>query len=43
MSNGERLVRAIRDRRAVRPIYQGLLREIEPHTVGIHEAGEPLH
>ncbi|CAN5801946.1 hypothetical protein BH24GEM1_BH24GEM1_23880 [soil metagenome] len=42
MSSGERLVRAILERRAVRLIYQGLPREIEPHMVGIHEAGEPI-
>ena len=42
MANGERLVRAILDRRVVRLIYQGLPREIEPHMVGIHEAGEPI-
>ena len=42
MANGERLVRAILERRVVRLIYQGLPREIEPHMVGIHEAGEPI-
>ena len=42
MSNGERLVRAILERRAVRLIYRGLPREVEPHMIGIHEAGEPI-
>lgn len=42
MSNGERLVRAILERRALTLVYRGLPREIEPHMVGLHEAGEPL-
>lgn len=41
-ANGERLVRAILERRPLKLIYQGLPREIEPYMVGIHEAGEPI-
>jgi hypothetical protein len=42
LSAGERLVLAILDHRLVRIRYQGRDRLIEPHLIGIHEAGEPL-
>ena len=42
LTGGERLVLAILDHRLVRIRYQGRDRLIEPHLVGIHEAGEPL-
>jgi hypothetical protein len=42
MAIGERLVRAILERRDITLIYQGLPRLVEPHMVGIHEAGEPI-
>ena len=38
----ERLVRAILDRRTVNLMYHGLRRVVEPHLIGIHEAGEPM-
>ena len=38
----ERLVRAILEHRTVTFVYQGLRRTVEPHLIGIHEAGEPL-
>lgn len=39
---GEALVRATREHRTVRFDYDGLARTVEPHLVGIHEAGEAL-
>ena len=39
---GEQLVRAILDHRVIRLRYQGLDRVVEPHLLGIHEAGEPM-
>jgi hypothetical protein len=42
LSGGERLVLAILDHRMVRIRYQGRDRLLEPHLMGLHEAGEPL-
>jgi hypothetical protein len=42
LTGAERLVLAILDHRVVRIHYQGRDRLIEPHMVGLHEAGEPL-
>ena len=39
---GERLVRAILDHRLVSFRYQGRERVVEPHLLGLHEAGEPM-
>lgn len=39
---GEILVRAVLERRPVRFDYHGLRRTVEPHLVGIHEAGEAM-
>ena len=39
---GERLVRAILEHRLVGFKYQGRERVVEPHLVGLHEAGEPM-
>lgn len=39
---GELAVRAIQEHRVVRFTYQTLEREVEPHLVGIHEAGEAM-
>jgi hypothetical protein len=39
---GERLVRAILDHRLVGFRYQGRERIVEPHLLGLHEAGEPM-
>jgi hypothetical protein len=38
----ERLVRAVLDHRTVNLVYEGLRRVVEPHVIGIHEAGEPV-
>ena len=38
----ERLVRATLEHRVVTFVYQGLRRTVEPHLIGMHEAGEPL-
>jgi len=38
----EQLVRATLDHRTVNMVYEGLRRVVEPHLVGIHEAGEPM-
>jgi hypothetical protein len=38
----ERLVRAVLEHRMVSFTYHGLPRVVEPHLIGIHEAGEPL-
>ena len=42
LSTGERLVLAILDHQVVRIRYQGRDRTVEPHLLGIHEAGEPI-
>jgi hypothetical protein len=42
LSDTERLIQATLGHRPVTFRYQGLLRTVEPHLVGIHEAGEPL-
>jgi predicted DNA-binding transcriptional regulator YafY len=42
LTTGERLVLAILDHRVVRIRYQGRDRTVEPHLLGIHEAGEPF-
>ncbi len=39
---GERLVRAILEHRLVGFRYQGRERIVEPHLLGLHEAGEPM-
>ena len=38
----ERLVRATMEHRVATFIYHGLRRTVEPHLIGMHEAGEPL-
>jgi hypothetical protein len=38
----EHLVRAVLDHRTVNLVYEGLRRVVEPHVIGIHEAGEPV-
>lgn len=38
----ERLVRATLEHRVASFVYRGLRRTVEPHMIGIHEAGEPL-
>ena len=42
LTGAERLVMAILDHRLVRFQYQGLERTVEPHLLGLHEAGEPM-
>ena len=42
LTAAERLVLAILDHRVVRVRYQDRERTIEPHLLGIHEAGEPM-
>ena len=42
LSPTEQLVRAVLDHRTVTLVYEGLRRVVEPHLVGIHEAGEPM-
>ena len=42
LTAGERLVLAILEHRVVRLRYQGRDRLVEPHLLGLHEAGEPL-
>jgi hypothetical protein len=42
LTGAERLVLAILDHRIVRFRYQGRERTVEPHLLGIHEAGEPM-
>jgi hypothetical protein len=42
LTTGERLVLAILDHQVVRLSYQGRDRIVEPHLLGIHEAGEPI-
>ena len=38
----ELLVRAVIEHRTVTLVSEGLRRVVEPHLVGIHEAGEPM-
>jgi hypothetical protein len=42
LTPAEQLVRATLDHRTVNLVYEGLRRVVEPHLVGIHEAGEPM-
>ena len=42
LTGAERLVAAILDHRVVHFRYQGHERTVEPHLLGLHEAGEPL-
>jgi hypothetical protein len=42
LTGAERVVMAILDHRLVRFRYQGHERTVEPHLLGLHEAGEPL-
>ena len=42
LTDAEHLVQAVLAHRPVTFRYQGLLRTVEPHLVGLHEAGEPL-
>jgi hypothetical protein len=42
LTPAEQLVRATLDHRTVNMVYEGLRRVVEPHLVGIHEAGEPM-
>ena len=42
MTPAEILVRAVLDHRKVTLVYEGQCRVVEPHLVGIHEAGEPM-
>jgi predicted DNA-binding transcriptional regulator YafY len=41
-TGSERLVKAILARRVVTFFYRGLARTVEPHMLGLHEAGESL-
>ena len=41
-SGTERLVRAILEHRVASFTYHGLSRTVEPHLIGLHEAGEPM-
>ena len=38
----ESLIRAVQGRRVVVFLYDGLLRTVEPHALGLSSAGEPL-
>ncbi len=42
LTGTERVVRGTLEHRAVNFVYHGLRRTVEPHLVGIHEAGEAL-
>jgi WYL domain len=42
LTGAERLVLAILDHRVARFLYQGRERTVEPHMLGLHEAGEPM-
>jgi WYL domain-containing protein len=42
LTGAERLVAAILDHRVVHLRYQGHDRTVEPHLLGLHEAGEPM-
>ncbi|MGH7527478.1 MAG: WYL domain-containing protein [Gemmatimonadales bacterium] len=39
---GEQLVKAVADHRVATFKYHGLPRIVEPHLLGVHEAGEPM-
>jgi hypothetical protein len=41
-TRGQRLIRAVQEHRVVELTYQGHQRTVEPHIVGLHEAGEPV-
>ena len=42
LTPAEQLVRAVLEHRTVNLVYEGLRRIVEPHLIGIHEAGEPM-
>jgi hypothetical protein len=42
LTPAEHLVRAVLDHRTVNLVYEGLRRTVEPHLIGIHQAGEPM-
>ena len=42
LTPAEQLVRAVLDHRTVNLVYEGLRRVVEPHLVGLHQAGEPM-
>jgi hypothetical protein len=42
LTPAERLVHAVLEHRTVSLVYEGLRRVVEPHLIGIHEAGEPI-
>jgi hypothetical protein len=42
LTTTEMVVRATLEHRVLRFTYKGRPREVEPHLVGTHEAGEPL-
>ena len=42
LTPAELLVRAVLEHRTVNLVYEGLRRIVEPHLIGIHEAGEPI-
>ena len=42
LTGAERLVMAILDHRVARFRYKGHERTVEPHLLGLHEAGEPM-
>jgi hypothetical protein len=42
LTEAERLVQATLGHRPVTFRYKGLVRTVEPHLIGLHEAGEPL-
>ena len=42
LTPAELLVRAVLERRTVDLVYQGQPRVVEPHLIGIHEAGESM-
>ena len=42
LTPAELLVRAVLERRTVDLVYEGQHRVVEPHLIGLHEAGEPM-
>jgi hypothetical protein len=42
LTPAELLVRAVLEHRTVTLVYEGLRRVVEPHLIGLHEAGEPM-
>jgi hypothetical protein len=42
LTDAERLIQATLAHQPVTFRYQGLMRTVEPHLVGMHEAGEPV-